>query len=399
MKMKIKMKTLILSLCLSGFLFSFLSACSPKENSSSSEVITIDVNREYPKKKMLLQEMAEVEYIRLETTDELLWKGWAVSAFTDRFILDYNVQTGDLLFFDQTGRALRKINRQGGGAEEYSSYSHFVIDEEQEELYFNDRHKEKIFVYELDGTFKRAFDYAPDKRYSDLCIWDADRLIAYNDRSEEDQINTYLILSKQTGEIEKELTIPQIDGKLTTRVIHQEGENVMVFMFASYPILCDRSEMILTEISNDTIFTLDRNFQLKPLMIQKPSRPAMDPQVFLFYAMDSRDYLFYHTVDKKLIGEGMRAKMNTAQIVYDKKEGQFYQEEILNGDYTTEHRLYITPITTQRSAANQNIYTEVLQAGDLIEAYANNQLQGKLKEIAKELEEEDNPVILVARFR
>jgi hypothetical protein len=40
-----------------------------------------------------------------------------------------------------------------------------------------------------------------------------------------------------------------------------------------------------------------------------------------------------------------------------------------------------------------------LEAGDLIEAYKEGKLNGKLKEIAAELDEESNAVIMLAKYK
>ncbi|MDF9828724.1 6-bladed beta-propeller [Parabacteroides sp. PF5-6] len=393
------MKNLISFLCVAGVLLAGLPACAPKEKTVVQEVVTVDVSREYPEKKMLLQDVAEVDYIRLETSDEMLWQGWSVTAFTDRYILNQNHSTGDILFFDRTGKALRKVNRQGGSGEEYSPYSDFLFDEDGQELYFSDRNKKKVFVYDLEGNFKRALDYAPDKRYTDLKVWDAERLIAYNNVYDETIINSYLILSKETGAIEEEFSIPQTKQKLTSLLRVQDGDNVMVYRFMTYPLQAAHPNFILTEISNDTIFSMNRAMELTPIAIQQPSRATMDPEVFLFQAMDSREYTFYYTIEKKVTGEGMRAKMEDRILLYDKKEGKLYRQNFQNDDFHTEKLTPILPERTQLSLNNQNVCLKVLQAADLVEAYENNHLTGRLKEIAKELDEEDNPVILVARFR
>jgi len=393
------MKTSTKLLCVFSLLLFLLPACSSKEKAAESELYLIDISREAPVKEMILQDIAEVEYIRLETSDEMLWQGWSATAFSDRYILNYNNRTGDVLFFDRTGKGIRKINRQGGSGEEYSPYSGCLFDEEREEIYFNDRDKKKIFVYNLDGGFKRVFDYAPDKRYDELTLFDADRLIAYNDQYEETEANTYLILSKQTGTVEKEFAIPPIGQKLDARHLVQNGEDVMVYSFMTYPLTAAHPGFILADISNDTIFSMNQAMELTPLAIQKPSRLTMDPQVFLFYAKETRDYLFLYTVSKKLIGQGINARMEGDHLVYDKAAGQCYRQDIRNADFTSEKKVYISPGNRQLSASNKNVYLQVLNAGDLVEAYENNQLQGRLKEIAKDLDEEDNPVLLVARFK
>ncbi|MDF9828726.1 6-bladed beta-propeller [Parabacteroides sp. PF5-6] len=387
--------------CLYGcvsFVF-ILFACAPKEKSAENELYVIDIGREAPVKEMVLQDMAEVEYIRMETSDEMLWQGWAVSAFTDQYIIDYHFRSGDVLVFDRKGKGIRKINRKGESGEEYSLYSNLLFDEEQEELYFNDPMKNKILVYTLDGTFKRALDHAADKRYTDLRLFDSERLIVYNSLYPDDQVNTYLILSRETGAIEEEFLIPQMGNKLNTQHRMTVGEQELLVFIPNYPLIATPPEFILTEISNDTIFTMNRAMELTPFIVQQPARRTMESETFLFYAFNSSNYLFLTSIEKIFKREHGNINPARKHWMYDKKEGKLYQPAIRNGDFTTEEEITITTQQTVFSAANQNVYLQVLHAGDLVEAYANNQLTGRLKEIAKELDEEDNPVILVARFR
>lgn len=84
-------------------------------------LLTVDVKADYPEKEMTLQDIMDVEYIPLETTDEFITQG-SVMAVGDKFILVKNyANDGDIFVFDRkTGKGLRKINRKGQGAEEYA---------------------------------------------------------------------------------------------------------------------------------------------------------------------------------------------------------------------------------------------------------------------------------------
>jgi outer membrane PBP1 activator LpoA protein len=49
---------------------------------------------------------------------------------------------------------------------------------------------------------------------------------------------------------------------------------------------------------------------------------------------------------------------------------------------------------------NDKIATyQALAANQLVEAYENDQLKGKLKEIAAELNDESNPVIMLMKYK
>jgi hypothetical protein len=52
----------------------------------------------------------------------------------------------------------------------------------------------------------------------------------------------------------------------------------------------------------------------------------------------------------------------------------------------------------------KNVNTEIafslkLEADDLVAAYENGHLKGKLKEVAEYLKEDDNPVIMLVKYK
>ena len=57
----------LMALCLMGF-----SACTNQQKESNGPLPVADFEKEYPEKDLLVSEHADVEYVRLETTDEVL---------------------------------------------------------------------------------------------------------------------------------------------------------------------------------------------------------------------------------------------------------------------------------------------------------------------------------------
>ena len=85
----------------------------------ANDFLTVDITANYPKKELILQDFLDVEYIPLETNDEFITQG-SVKAIGKRFVLVTNLlNDGNIFVFDRkTGKAVRKINRKGQGAEE-----------------------------------------------------------------------------------------------------------------------------------------------------------------------------------------------------------------------------------------------------------------------------------------
>lgn len=59
---------------ISAVLLFALAGCG-KDKQSTDELVTINVNKDYPEKELILQDIMDVEYIALETTDEFITHG------------------------------------------------------------------------------------------------------------------------------------------------------------------------------------------------------------------------------------------------------------------------------------------------------------------------------------
>lgn len=84
-------------------------------------------------------------------------------------------------------------------------------------------------------------------------------------------------------------------------------------------------------------------------------------------------------------------------LVYDTEEKALFRYAVYNADFSTKETLNlakgITPINKEIA------FIQKLDAADLVEAYEKGQLKGPLKQIAAGLNEESNPVIMVAKNR
>ncbi|MDL2245430.1 6-bladed beta-propeller, partial [Parabacteroides sp. OttesenSCG-928-J18] len=379
------MKTDHIYLYLSLLCLLFLGSCSSKQpHTEESELVVVNVEKSYPVKKLKLQDIAKVEYLPLETTDEFLWSRGGVNTFSDKYITNFNREKGDLLIFDRNGKGVATFNRQGGSGEEYAPHSDLMLDEENNEIIVNDNNQKKIVVYDMEGTFKRVMYYAEDKWYLSLVNYDKNTFIAYNRQTEDEKENSFLFLSKTTGEVIEEMVIPATGNKLSTRIETSFNGQRATISFAYYPITIGESDFILNEVSNDTLFALSPSRELRPIYVQTPSRGTMDPQVFLYLNKESDRYAFFNTMDKKIdLSKGQGPK--NRYLVYDKQEKAFYESEIFNDDYTIDLNLFLH----EQHFIQRNQSVQELNTINLIQFYENNALQGKLKEIAANLDEED----------
>lgn len=109
--------------------------------------VIFDVNIvEYPKKTVYLQDIADVEYIVLETHEDGLING-DLNHVTDSLIIVKNGITDNVVFFHRNGKYSHSFNRKGPSEKEYSSMSDICVNTHLKEIYINDFSRSMIRNY------------------------------------------------------------------------------------------------------------------------------------------------------------------------------------------------------------------------------------------------------------
>ncbi|RHJ90835.1 6-bladed beta-propeller [Parabacteroides bouchesdurhonensis] len=377
----------------------FVMAGCGGNKQSTNEVIIVDVTKNYPEKELILQDFMDVEYIPLEASDEFVTQGKVMAIGAEVLLITNWINDGNLFVFDRkTGKGLRKINRKGQGGEEYVGITEVVLDEANKEIFVIAYTGSKISVYDLDGNFKRSFKAEGTDSHVNTFNYDRKNLISYvPDNSLENPSNVihpyYLIFSKQDGSITRKISIPFNEIKIP---VAKEGEALALPVpTAVYQIIPDHASWVLMDTSSDTMYHYlpDTNMTV-PIIVRTPSVHTMDPpELFLIPSVFTDRYYFMSLLKAEFnfaIGKGFPS----SGLMYDRLENSVFIPKIYNGDYTSKREVYMM----SRPLDPEFVIGQSLQAHELVEAYERGQLKGKLKEIAAKLDEESNPVIMLANM-
>lgn len=374
----------------SVFLMALCAGCGNSHQEKETGIITVDVHADYPEKKLMLQDILEVEYIPLETSDEFITQGYVLD-IGDRYILAKNrTPDGDIFLFDrQTGKGIRKINRKGQGAEEYTSIYRIVLDEANDEMFVNCMPMRKIFVYDLEGRFKRSFNHADSTSYSVLFNYDREHLISYDmsiyykEGMPSEGRSSHAIISKQDGSVTRKIPIPFEIVKAP--IIQKEGIAINTIQ----SIVPWHDKFLLIETSTDTVYLSEGN-TIRPFLVKTASE---DPQILLTMGTMTDRYYFLQTIKKEFdftTGNGFPR----TDLMYDTEEKALYRATIFNADYDKhEVNMNSNPVNGTIAAFN------ILTADQLVEAYEKDELKGPLKDIVAQLDEEANPVLVVMKYK
>ena len=371
------------------------------ENRQSIDgLITIDVTKSYPKKELILQDFADVEYVSLETTDEFVNDG-AVRSVTDDFIIVRNRKDRNaILIFDRhTGKALNRISRQGQGPEEYIAAIDIIFDEDRKELFVNDfGNQKRILVYDPEGKFKRSFKSPEDADYRYLYNYDRNHLFGSSNGSIDERGQAFHIISKQDGSVVCNIEIP-FKKKADLPAITTAG--YQVYPSPTNALLPFKDGFILTDLSTDTVYRYSPDRVLTPFIVRTPSIHAMhSPEVYLLPQAMSERYYFMRTVKMDIASwrtlESLLQELPTGHLVYDTKDKTVYEYKMYNADITGKTEV---EIMGQRCINSEIVFMQIIEAYKLVAYYKKGELKGRLQEIAAELDEEDNPVIMLVKHK
>ena len=367
-----------------------------RQMNDNDDFITVDVTKSYPPKELILQDFMDVEYIPLETGREFYCQGVVLDIGKEIILIKNRINDGDIFIFNRNGEGLRKINRKGRGPGEYTFVLEIALDEDNNEMFVHDHSIKTILVYDLYGKFKRSFTYN-DVLYENFRIYDREHLICFDSSANweyyENRPSYYAIISKQDGSMVREITIPYKEKKATVMTI-QDGEMMYATGIGGNSIIPYHDNWVLTLPSSDTTYVYLPDGNMRPFIARIPSIQSMNPEVFLFPGILTNRYYFMRTVKKEYDFATSRGGPATG-LMYDKQEQRIFEYTVYNDDYSNK-----TPVDMARKTINDEIaFWQSLEADHLFEIHEKRQLKGKLSEIAADLKEEANPVIMLVKYK
>lgn len=202
-------------------------------------------------------------------------------------------------------------------------------------------------------------------------------------------------MSKKDGAI-RNINIP-FERYVSPNIVFEESYSSIL----NYTQIPFGDQWILTEISSDTTYLLSQDYQLKPFIVRTPTASEMNPEVYLYAGVMTDRYYFLQTVDKAYNRE-TKVGFQTRELLYDTEEESVYEYVVYNDDFTDER-----PLNLVRQFPNMLLpvnkgdvaYVSKIDAPDLVEAYNDGKLRGPLKDIASKIDEEDNPVLMIAKYK
>ena len=382
-------------LCLIAIIVLGLSCFSCQQ--PKGELPFIDVSKNYPQKEILLTDIAEVSYLHLSTDDnDYLHNGYIHAVSTNTLVI-IEYETGNVLFFGKDGKPKSRFNRTGNGPGEYHHLHRVFYDEEADDVFVLDPHPMNIIrVYSSTGVYKRDFSLPEGTMVAnDIVSFDNNTFIFYDFSADmkafEDgpsapqaSIASYYLISKTDGAAldHFELSIPPV-------FIGMYVDGMRIPPPRRSRLLNSTEGVLLCSPESDTVFLYGKDRSLVPLIHKIPPVATLDPRIYLNNCVNMGNYQFMQV---NISEPGWPSK----HYIRNKKTGDIFEQKLLLPDYKGAE-FTIGPASTMKGWEDR-LYLE-LDITELQQAYSENRLSGKLKELVATLKEDDNNVYAIAHFK
>ena len=379
-------------------IFLVLASCGERTQ-TASELLVADKDVDCPTQEIYLEDIADVDYIPLVTTDSILVNDYPPESVTPEGIAVRGGQPGELLLLDPTGQKLvGRVCRCGQGPEEYTVIYRCVVDWQRCEVYIADYTHLK--AYDFAGNYLRTLLTKEEIPMLDIRNLNADQLLCARERENcETPYRPYFTLSKADGRVDTltSIELPRFIASNRT-VLSNDGRSYNAHAFLPLLVGC-ADRMWLTALALDTIFQINPDRSLLPVMapLRAPTRDEEAPLLH-FRGINDR-YVWLSWVRRNVtlqmgnMEAGMREDLRT--YMYDRKAQTWcepaYRCRAWNG-FEPSH-IFTDPLPYGYGLV-------MLNAMDLVEAYQNDELADeRLRQIASTLREDDNPVLMRLKFK
>ena len=379
------------------------TGCS-SNNQTGSILPFIDVRKNYPEKEIILTDIAEVVYVHLSTENEdYLYQG-GIRDITENTIVIHDNSSDKILFFSKDGTPKSFFNRKGQGTEEYTGVRFIIFDEDADDVFIYSMGN--IFqVYSSTGEYKRTL-FLPEGIFVNGCAsFDRETFIVYDESSRINRTQKGLMDFSIEHKDSSFIQISNVDGKVI-HYLELSDKNIVLRDDRNFGdirgpvgrtsrlIKCKEGVLICNP-ETDTVFLYGTDKSLKPVIHKTPLVSDLDPMVYMNNCVDVGRYQFIEVFTVRW-DEGA-FPFPVKYYIRDTKTGEIFRQKIILPDYHGKEFIF-SPLQTGRDYENGTFIE--LDLIELKQAYKDNRLGGKLKELVATLNElEDNNVFMFICFR
>lgn len=366
------------------------------QNKTGKNVPEVDVTQAKRFAPLKVSEKATVEFIPLETNADFLLDrvAGALINVTENYIVTVNITEGKLFVFSRQGKALHTFCRKGQGPEEFVYPIAVRVDEKSKEIFVLDY--KKVQVYSLTGKYKRSLNIPENVKIGSMFNYDDKHLICYDNHNLDRQgekvtEQPFFLFSKKDGKITRiPLTIQNRIGQ--SMYIERDGKKMVVTMNNIAPMVKNGDEVVLSDMGSDVVY-LYKKGKVTPLLKRNPGTMDFNPRSAMGVVMKLGDIVWLREVKKEV--KGPRPDIN--MLTYDVSTGEV--NNLVLWDDVNFTNPYSVQSRNERQELPYNCTAANFQPDYLKKLNEQGGLTGRLKELAEEMLEDDNPLLILYKLK
>ncbi|MBQ8266748.1 MAG: 6-bladed beta-propeller [Bacteroides sp.] len=366
------------------------------QNKTGKNVPEVDVTQAKRFAPLKVSEKATVEFIPLETNADFLLDrvAGALINVTENYIVTVNITEGKLFVFSRQGKALHTFCRKGQGPEEFVYPIAVRVDEKSKEIFVLDY--QKVQVYSLTGKYKRSLNIPENVKIGSMFNYDDKHLICYDNHNLDRQgekvtEQPFFLFSKKDGKITRiPLTIQNRIGQ--SMYIERDGKKMVVTMNNIAPMVKNGDEVVLSDMGSDVVY-LYKKGKVTPLLKRNPGTMDFNPRSAMGIVLKLGDIVWLREVKKEV--KGPRPDIN--MLTYDVATGEV--NNLVLWDDVNFTNPYSVQSRNERQELPYNCTATNFQPDYLKKLNEQGRLTGRLKELAEEMLEDDNPLLILYKLK
>lgn len=372
------------------FLVLLFTSCKSSENN----VIIFNANNNYPEIDLKLSDVANVEYIQLKPgKDSILINGFTNKArelfiANDKiFLLDQNRK---IVIYDNKGNPLTKIENIGRGPKKFVGLIDFFADSTKSEIYCFSGDGKKMLIYDFNGKYKKHFSKDKITYFQNVNLLENSKFLGYRRVFKDDDKRPILTILSSKFEIESSIPF----SHKRPYIFDPDG----VLEYSS--IINAKKGDFLFSLRSDTIYYLNNNLKIIPRFVDQT--PYGSENIQIYPTIETNEYVFFCTLFSHITDPEGKVKY----FVYDKKNKGFFRlkqssSSVKDRNFKSNFQLALIKdfieINSLTLTLNNNIAAALIPAHLLIEN--RESLPTILKEMSKDINENDNPVLMLMKFK
>jgi len=382
-----------------------VTGCS-SDKQSKDELPFIDVTNEYPEKRIDLTDIADVTYVHLSSeSDDFLFRG-TIDYVTENRIVVIDRSSNSLLFFSKDGKPISRFNRRGQGPEEYTDAASVMYDEARDDVFVSPDFSDHIMVYSSAGEYKRKISLPQININGQMTLFDNQSILVYDNtklwqtimqNNSEEEItfteqvvdSSFFLISKTDGALLEYIQLPNKNIDLS----YKDLGGAFIGQISYGRVRKSPEGLFLYNPEADTVFLYSKDKSLTPYLHKKPLLNDYNPMTVMDICMDVGRFQFMSVYPYLDSGKSPSPKY----YMRDKETGEIFRQKITLPDYQGKD-FYVNP---RLSNYYEKEYHFELDFTKLDEAYNENKLSGKLKELVASLlkDEDANNVFVFVDFQ